>query len=88
MYMRPSPTESTAMTDFTSASSAADKLATYSREPDTPKRKPARGAMASPRAVTAYRPWDRATLASPRDTPSTTWEAKPMRPHSSEPARM
>ena len=51
--MRPSPTESTAMTDFTSASSAAERLPTYSREPDTPKRKPASGTMASPRAVIA-----------------------------------
>src|SRR4029453_15067242 len=50
MYMRPSPTESTATTDFTSASSAAERLATYSREPETPKRKPARGARARPRA--------------------------------------
>ena len=48
MYMRPSPTESTATTDFTSASSAAERLATYSREPETPKRKPASGARARP----------------------------------------
>lgn len=53
-----------------------------------PKRKPARGAMARPSAVTAYKPRARATLARPRATPSTTWDAKPMRPHSSEPTRM